>query len=93
MKEDNIRIALQELSGQTFNEDDVIGELQAMVNDLTKTDQAIPQVVEPQKLSDLNGLARQRIHNTSALVVSHDSIHVRQGPTPSPESSPGESWV
>ena len=93
MKEDGIRISLQELSQRTFNEDEVIGELQTMVNDLSRSHQAIPQVVEPEKLTELNRLARQKLHESTELVVSHESIRNRFGGlTPSPDSSP-ESWV
>lgn len=93
MKEDGIRISLQELSSQSFDDDEVIGELQVMVNDLAKARQTIPQVVEPEKLTELNRIARQRMREGRELVVSHESIRNRlEGPTPSPDSSP-ESWV
>ena len=42
LKEDGIRIALQELYQQRYNEDEVIGELVAMVSDISRTRQAIP---------------------------------------------------
>lgn len=51
---------MQELSQQQYNEDDVIAELQAMINDISRTRQAIPQVVELQRLSFLNRDAVER---------------------------------
>ena len=45
-REDGIRISLQELSRKSFNEDEVIAELQSVTADLSKSRQAIPQVVE-----------------------------------------------
>ena len=51
---------IQELSRQRFNEDEVIGELQSTLAEVSKTRQAIPQVVRLQALSELNGMAKQR---------------------------------
>ena len=59
-KEDDIRISIQELCQQVYNEDEVIGELQAMITDITRTRQPIPQVVELQRLSYLNRDALER---------------------------------
>ena len=36
-REDGIRISLQELSRQSFNEDEVIAELQSVTADLSKS--------------------------------------------------------
>ena len=51
---------IQELSRQRFNEDEVIGELQSTLAEVSKTRQAIPQVVRLQALSELNSMAKQR---------------------------------
>lgn len=59
-KEDDIRMIIQELSRQRFNEDEVIGELQSTLAEVSKTRQAIPQVVRLQALSELNSMAKQR---------------------------------
>lgn len=59
-KEDDIRISIQELSQQEYNEDDVIAELQTMIGDVSRTRQPIPQVVELQQLAVLNRDAQDR---------------------------------
>ena len=64
---------MQELSQQQYNEDDVIAELQAMINDISRTRQAIPQVVQLQRLSFLNRDAVER-------GLGH-SMRRRTGPT------------
>ena len=65
-REDGIRISLQELSRQSFNEDEVIAELQSVTADLSKSRQAIPQVVELVELSELNRQALERAALNSA---------------------------
>jgi len=93
-REDGIRIYLQELSLQHYNEDDVISELQSQLIDLAKSRLAIPQVVELQDLSELSRNARERARVTSQNGVSHESIHVKFSDwSPSPNSSPEEGWV
>ncbi len=53
LRQKEIRISLQELSRQSFNEDEVIAELQSVTAELSKSRQAIPQVVELVELSEL----------------------------------------
>ncbi|XP_064397410.1 USP6 N-terminal-like protein [Halichondria panicea] len=88
-REDGIRISLQELSRQSFNEDEVIAELQSVTADLSKSRQAIPQVVELVELSELNRQALERAALNSASSGTHDSLVVTGA---SPDSS-AESWV
>ncbi len=89
-KEDGIRISLQELSRQSFNEDDVIAELQSVTSDLIKSRQAIPQVVELLELSEVNRLASERASlNSVSRHTTPDSLVVT-GASPTPS---GESWV
>ena len=106
MKEDGIRIALQELSQQRYNEDEVIAELAAMVTDISRARQAIPQVIALFKLSELNRQAKERAQSvwmvrppTSDLpgtpqvvgmVAHHESLQVNN--YYSQDSSP-EDWV
>ncbi len=59
-REDDIRIAMQELDHNVYNEDEVISELDVMVVDVGKTRKAIPQCVELQELSVLNAQAIER---------------------------------
>ena len=59
-KEDDIRISLQELSQHTYNEDEIIAELQTMMADVTRSRKTVPLVVELQELSQLNSEAQQR---------------------------------
>lgn len=59
-KEDDIRLFMQELSSQHYNEDEVIADLQTMIHDIGRTRQAIPQVVQLQQLSYLNRDALER---------------------------------
>ena len=100
MKEDGIRIAMQELSQQHYNEDEVIGELVAMVTDISRSRQAIPQVTALYKLAELNRQAREKAHNWVRPPtfeprqgrVPHDSIQVHSSNFYSPDSSP-EDWV
>ena len=93
-REDGIRIYLQQLHQQHFNEDDVIAELQTTLIDLAKSRLAIPQVVELQDLSVLNREARERASVSRQNGVSHESIHVRFSDwTPSPDYSAEEGWV
>lgn len=94
-KEDDIRIYMQELSQQTFNEDEVIAELQVMINDISRTRQAIPQVIQLQRLSFLNRDAVERGRGPLALIsrqgggVYHN--HVSSQYNYSPDSSPEDS--
>ncbi len=88
-REDCIRISLQELSRQSFNEDEVIAELQSVTADLSKSRQAIPQVMELVELSELNRQALERAALNSASSGTHDSLVVTGA---SPDSS-AESWV
>ena len=108
MREDGIRIALQELSQQHYNEDEVIAELVTMVNDVSRTRQAIPQVTALFKLTELNRRARERVQDswmrqppTSGLsgtpqvmgvVTHHKSLQVHSTNNYSQDSSP-EDWV
>ncbi len=89
-REDEIRIFLQELSQQRFNEDEVITELQSLVTELSKLRlDNPPKVIELQPLSDLNREAIQRARGAQMNGVSHESIHVTfHDMTPSPET-----WV
>jgi hypothetical protein len=105
LKEDGIRIALQELSQQHYNEDEVIAELATMVTDISRARQAIPQVTALYKLSELNRQAKERAQSswmlrppTSGLpgtpqvvgvVMHHESLQVNNY---SQDSSP-EDWV
>ena len=107
LKEDGIRIALQELSQQHYNEDDVIAELVAMVTDISRTRQAVPQVTALYKLSELNRQAKERAQSAQRSwvrpptydpstrqmgVVMHDSLQVHSINNFSQDSSP-EDWV
>ena len=93
-REDGIRIYLQQLHQQHFNEDDVIAELQTTLIDLAKSRLAIPQVVELQDLSILNREARERASVSRQNGVSHESIHVKFSDwTPSPDYSAEDGWV
>ena len=100
LKEDGIRIALQELSQQHYNDDEVIAELVAMVSDISKTRQAIPQVTALYKLTELNRQAKEKARswvqpatsNPRPGGVTHDSIQVHSSNFYSPDSSP-EDWV
>ena len=86
-KEDDIRIFIQELSQQPYNEDDVIAELQAMINDVTRTRQPIPQVVELQRLSFLNRDALER--GAGPLSLQQDrNMHSRQEQRTKPQPPP-----
>lgn len=108
LKEDGIRIALQELSQQHYNEDEVIAELVAMVNDVSRTRQAIPQVTALFKLSELNRQARERVQaswmrrpptsgrpgtrQVVGVVTHHETLQVHSTNNYSQDSSP-EDWV
>ena len=108
MKEDGIRIALQELSQQHYNEDEVIVELVTMVTDISRTRQAIPQVTALYKLTELNRQAKERARSSWMLrpptsdlpgtpqvvgvVTHHESLQVHSINNYSQDSSP-EDWV
>ena len=101
MKEDGIRIAMQELSQHHYNEDEVIAELVAMVTDISRSRQAIPQVTALFKLAELNRQAREKAQNWTRPPtfdpryhsrVPHESIQVHSSNFYSPDSSP-EDWV
>ena len=101
LKEDGIRIALQELSQQHYNEDEVIAELVTMVTDISRTRQVIPQVTSLYKLSELNRQARERAQRSWVQPrssgpqrggVTHDSLQVHSSNFYSQDSSP-EDWV
>ena len=94
-REDGIRIFLQELSSQHFNEDDVILDLNTTLNELTKTHLANPpQVIDLQDLSELNRKALEKAQASRQNGVSHESIHVKFSDwTPSHSASPSESLV
>lgn len=91
-KEDDIRIFMQELAQQHYNEDDVIAELQSTINDIARSRLAIPQVVELQRLSFLNRDAEER--GKGVLAFHHDGGMYRNHVSPqfnySPNSSPDE---
>lgn len=81
---------MQELSQQQYNEDDVIVELQSMVTDISRTRQAIPQVVQLQRLSFLNRDALDRGRGPLALRgVYHSNVTAQYNY--SPNSSPEDS--
>lgn len=88
LREDDIRMFLQELSKNHFDEDEIINELESVNLDLRKAGLAIPpQVVELQDLRLLNAEAHERgqsntsspIHSYS--VVSNGNAHI-PGHTP-----------
>ena len=89
-KEDDIRISLQELSQQSFNEDEVILELESMVEDISRTRQAIPQVIELQSLSELNRKAKERglrwltLHYEGSLYQNNVLSNFNYSPNSSP---------
>ena len=76
---------MQELSQQHYNDDEVIAELVAMVSDISKTRQAIPQVTALYKLTELNRQAKERAQrlwvqpttsHPRSRGITHDSIQV-----------------
>ena len=68
MREDDIRMFLQEMSKHHFNEDEVINELESANNDLVKARLAIPpQMVVLQDLQLLNAEALERGRTASVL--------------------------
>lgn len=82
MREDDIRMFLQELSKNQFDEDSIISELESVNSELRKTRLAIPPpVVEPQDLKLLNAQAHERglsngsSPNHSFAVVSNGHPH------------------
>lgn len=93
-KEDDIRISLQELSQMSFNEDEVIAELQTTITDISRSRQAIPQMVELQSLSELNRHAKERGRNMVAQQqqrgVYHTNLHLHVPYDYSSNSSPDE---
>ena len=97
-KEDGIRISLQELSKQHFNEDEVIAELQSVISDFSKSRQAIPQAVELIDLRELNRQAVERVRSSHSSQQTqnsphrHDAIMTGGAVNTSPDPSV-ESWV
>ena len=91
MREDDIRIFLQEMSKHHFNEDEVINELESVNSDLVKARLAIPpQMIVLQDLQHLNAEAKERGSRPSALLppstfpISSNNghgpgVHVRNG--------------
>ena len=90
MREDEIRIFLQEMSRNRFDEDVVIAELETMNSDLVKARLAIPpQTVVLQDLQLLNAEARERVQSNLSsqlsstfpvLINGHvPASHVRNG--------------
>ena len=90
-KEDDIRIYMQELSQQQYNEDDVIAELQTMISDISRTRQSIPQVVQLQRLSFLNRDALDRGRGPLALRRGMYHGNVTSPYNYSPNSSPEDN--
>ena len=90
MREDDIRIFLQEMSKNQFDEDVVINELESINSDLVKARLAIPpEVVVLQDLQHLNAEAKDRVHqlSSSSPILAYSStsnghtptLHVRNG--------------
>ncbi len=91
MREDDIRIFLQEMSKHHFNEDEVINELESVNTDLVKARLAIPpQMVVLQDLQLLNAEAKERGRPSAASLPSSTfpisstnghglGVHVRNG--------------
>ena len=90
-KEDDIRLFMQELSKQNYNEDEVIADLQSMVNDIARTRQAIPQVVQLQRLSFLNRDAEERgrtaLPPRGGMYHSHITSQFDYSPNSSPDDN------
>ncbi len=86
MREDDIRIFLQEMSKHHFDEDAVINELEGVNSDLVKARLAIPpEVVVLQDLQLLNAEARERVQSSSVTSYTPYTngntpvLHVRNG--------------
>lgn len=64
MNEDGIRVFIQEFSKLDFDEDSVIGELQDIQSELTRSRLAAPpKVIELHDLRELNHQALERAHH------------------------------
>ena len=75
MREDDIRIFLQEMSKNHFDEDIVISELETVNSDLVKARLAIPpQVVVLQDLQLLNAEAQERVRSNPSSPIPLVSV-------------------
>ena len=81
MREDEIRIFLQELNRRHFDDDVIITELESVHSELAKSRLATPPlIVELQDISQLNCEALERVRSNppspDASIPTHSDIHV-----------------
>jgi hypothetical protein len=91
LKEDSIRLHLQGLFHQTYNEDDVILEVQAMLGEMSKARLRIPQPVRLQNITELTRMAKERVQDSGdhQNVTETLSIHVDFSADSSPDPELG----
>ena len=78
MREEGIRLFLQQLSKSQFDEDAVIAELENISSELQKVHLAIPpSTVHLQEIRDLNRQALHRVE--SARATEHSRPHPQNG--------------
>ena len=81
MREEGIRLFLQQLSKTQFDEDGVIAELENISSELQKVHLAIPpSTVQLQEIRVLNRQAQQRVESARrAAIEEHPKPHPHNG--------------
>jgi hypothetical protein len=83
MREDEIRIFLQEMCRREYDDDIVISELDSVHSELVRSRQAVPPSIELQDLLTLNREALERANNDAATPTNTSLAHqLTNGHTP-----------
>lgn len=80
MREEGIRLFLQQLSKSQFDEDAVIAELENISSELQKVHLAIPpSTVQLQEIRELNRQALHRVDSAQSSTTEHAKPHPQNG--------------